>query len=436
VPNVVDRWNAAYFNNALSGGVLAALAGLVTAEPDAQALADRVFRLMRMARFEPADLSLLTAWAIGFSAPRTVPSAWEDAVPPVTMAGRHCKLDDYIAGNPWHQPHVEPVLVDLGCGFPPFTTVDSAARLPDWQIIGVDPSFGRYLVYDQSGDYACIDDHGHVQYYRTGTVDPDPATTRARYRGLLHRLLPLLPGEDSGELQEVEHGGSRLVRNPLRGYEAPNISLRQGEIGSFGVEGGVDVIRCMNVFMYFDRSFRERALEWATSLLRPGGLVLCGSNWARSASSRYTVYQEHLGRLMPREFAFSIENVRPLELSPWYALHDDDVENLCNAAAVAVVRADERFRRHFDDRLDALLAQRNFCRRDQDGYLGGPDEDMSVDELAEQTDELATQLERAGLVDEAVSALRHAGYDAWRNVAGHVAMQPFVPPRLPASTVL
>ncbi|MGH3909496.1 MAG: hypothetical protein ACRDRM_01575, partial [Pseudonocardiaceae bacterium] len=251
MPNVVDRWNAAYFDNALSAGALEALAGLVTAEPDAQALADRVFRLMRMARFEPADLSLLTAWALGFSAPRTVPSAWQDTVPPVTMAGRHCKLDDY-----------------------------------------------------------CIDGHGHVQYYRTGTVDPDPAATRARFRGLLHRLLPLLPSEDSGELREVEHDGSRLVRNPLRGYEAPNVSLRQGEIGSFGVEGGVDVIRCMNVFMYFDRSFRERALEWATSLLRPGGLVLCGSNWARSASSRYTVYQEHLGRLTQREFAFSIENVR------------------------------------------------------------------------------------------------------------------------------
>ncbi|MGH3943181.1 MAG: hypothetical protein ACRDTG_32070 [Pseudonocardiaceae bacterium] len=436
MPNIVDRWNAAYFDNALSAGAVAALAGLVTAEPDAQALADRAFRLMRMARFEPADLSLLAAWALGFSVPRTVPSAWRGAVPPVTLAGRHRKLDDYIAGNPWHQPKAGPVLVDLGCGFPPFTTVDSAARLPDWQVIGVDPSFGRYLLYDQSGEYACIDDHGHVRYYRTGTVDPEPAVTRARFRTLLHRLLPLLPVEDRGELAEVERDGSRLVRNPLRGYEAPNVSFRHGEIGSFGVEGGVDVIRCMNVFMYFDRSFRERALEWATGLLRPGGLVLCGSNWARSTSSRYTVYQEHLGILRPREFAFSIENVRPLDVPPWYALHDDEMENLCNAAAVAVVRADQRFRRRFDDRLDALLAQRNFCRRDQDGYLGGPEGDMSVDELAEHADELATQLERAGLVDEAVGVLRHAGYDAWRNVAGHVAMQPFVPPRLPASTVL
>lgn len=436
MPNIVDRWNTAYFDNALSLKALAALAGLGTAEPDAQALADRVFRLMRMARFAPADLSLLTAWAIGFSAPRTVPSAWGGTVPPVTMAGRHRKVDEYIAGNPWYQPYDEPLLVDLGCGFPPFTTVESAARLPDWQVIGVDPSFSRYLVYDEKGDYACVDNDGKVQYHRTGIVDPEPAATRARFRGLLHRLLPLLPGEDSGEPHEVAHGGARLVRNPLRGYETPNMSLRHGEIGSLGIDGGVDVIRCMNVFMYFDHSFRERALEWARRLLRPGGLVLCGSNWARSTSSRYTVYQEHRGRLTPREFAFGIENVRPLELSPWYALHDDDLENLSNAAAVATVRADEQFRRRFDDRLDALLAQRNFCPRGRDGYLGGPDVTMSVDQLAQQTEELATQLGHAGLVDDAVTVLRHAGHDAWRNVAGHVAMQPVEPPRLPASTVL
>jgi hypothetical protein len=39
-------------------------------------------------------------------------------------------------------------------------------------------------------------------------------------------------------------------------------------------------------------------------------------------------------------------------------------------------------------------------------------------------------------VDDAVTALRDAGQDAWRNVAGHVAMRPVEPRRLPASKVL
>ncbi|MFZ0120145.1 MAG: hypothetical protein WAN20_12835 [Pseudonocardiaceae bacterium] len=47
-------------------------------------------------------------------------------------------------------------------------------------------------------------------------------------------------------------------------------------------------------------------------------------------------------------------------------------------------------------RLDALLAQRGFCPRGPDGYLGGPDEKMSVDECAEQCAELAARLEHEG----------------------------------------
>jgi hypothetical protein len=68
--------------------------------------------------------------------------------------------------------------------------------------------------------------------------------------------------------------------------------------------------------------------------LRPGGLFVCGSNWARLIGSRYSVYQQRDGRLEPREFAFRIDNVCPVALAPWYALHHDNFENLCDAEAV------------------------------------------------------------------------------------------------------
>ena len=48
--NIVDRWNAAYFDNHLAPGAVAALDPLNEANADAQALADRAFRLMRVAR--------------------------------------------------------------------------------------------------------------------------------------------------------------------------------------------------------------------------------------------------------------------------------------------------------------------------------------------------------------------------------------------------
>ncbi len=434
--SIVDKWNAAYFDNRLSPEAVAALNGQAEAGTDAQALADRVFRLMRVARFDPADFTSLTAWLIGFGAPRVVPSAWDGAVPPITLVGRHQKLDDYVAQNPWHRPMDEPVLVDLGCGFPPFTAVDSAAKLTGWRIIGVDPSFSRYLVYDDRGDYACFDDEDHLRYYQTRILAPDPAATRARFRRLLRRLLPLLPGDDTGELSEVKHDGTCLMRNPLRRYEGGNLVLTQGEVGSVDIEGGADVIRCMNVLMYFDQAFRERALEWACDVLRPGGLFVCGSNWARSTSSRYTVYQEQGGHLVPREFAFSIDNVRPITLAPWYALHDDNLENLCNAEAVGIIRSDDGFRRRFDERLDALLAQAGICARGVDGYLASAVEDTTLDNLDEQIADLCEQLDHEGFVDDAITVLRHAGRDAWRNAVGHVAMRPVQPHPLAASAVL
>lgn len=434
--SIVDQWNAAYFDNRLSPWVVATLNGLNDASADAQALADRAFRLMRVARVGAADLSVLTAQTLATSMPKTVPSAWGGAVPPVTMAGRHRKLDEYIAANPWHRPTAQPILLDLGCGVPPFTAVDSATELAGWRIIGVDPSFDRYLVYDDRGDYACFDDDEHLRFYQSGIRDPDPTATRARFRRLLHHLLPLLPGDDNCELAEVESHGARLVRNALRHYETDNLVLARGGVASFDIKGGVDVIRCMNVLMYFDQSFQERALQWAGGLLRPGGLVVCGSNWARSISSRYSVYQQRDGRLEPREFAFSIDNVRPVALAPWYALHDDNLENLCNAEAVGIIRSDENFRRRFDDRLDALLAQSGVCHRGVDGCLGGADPNATPADIEERGAALIEQLDREGFVDDAVTVLRHAGRNAWRNAVGHVAMHPIQPRPLPVSPVI
>jgi hypothetical protein len=431
VPKIVDRWNAAYFDGRLSPAVLTELRGLIGASTDAQALADRAFRFMRAARFGPADFSVLTAWMLGFSMPRTVPSAWSGMVPPVTMAGRHRKIDEYVADNPWHRPDGEGVFVDLGCGFPPFTTIDTAKRLPDWRVVGADPTFGRYVVYDADGVYASFDSNRRLLYYQAGNYDPDPASTRARFHGMLDRLLPRLDGRSEAA---DEHG--RLLLDPVRRYESGNLSLVPEGIGEFTLDGGADVIRCMNVFMYFDHPFRLSAVEWATSLLRPGGLFICGSNWAESASSRYTVYRKEGGRLVAREFATSIENVRPIELAPWYALHDDNLENLANAHTVGTIRADSRFRQRFDNRLDALLAKLGVCARAADGYLGGASEDMPSEDLARCSAVLAGQLDDEGFVDDAVTVLREAGRDAWRNHVGHVAMRPVDPPPLAPSAVL
>nr|AGS49344.1 hypothetical protein [uncultured bacterium esnapd2] len=371
VVQIVDRWNTAYFDGRLSAGVLARLRALAGAPQDALALADRAFRLMRAAGLRPADLSVFTAWLIGSSVPGTVPSAWSGAVPPVTMAGRHRALDEYVARNPWHRPEGRGVFVDIGCGSPPVTTLDTARRLGDWRVIGVDPALGD----------------------------------------------------------------AKVIQEALRQCENGNLELFGGGIGEFTVDGGADVIRCMNVLMYFDHPFREKALSWAAAMLRPGGLLLCGSNWIDSASSRYTVYRKEKDRLVGKEFAFSADNIRPIELAPWYGLHDDNLENLANAHAVGTVRADTPFRRRFDKRMDALLADLNMCPRDADGNLGNAPDDMPADIRGRCSALLASHLDDEGFVGEAVDVLRRSGRHAWRNHVGHVAMRPVTPPPLAPSSV-
>src|SRR5512132_3258310 len=164
----VDGWNRRYFDGRLSPPVVELLRGLDHADASAHAFADRAFRLMQAARIEATDISHLTAWQIGVIAPHVLPSAWGGRIPPITAIGRHKLIDEYLLANPWHRPAGRGLLVDLGCGFPPVTTIDSATRLEDWDVIGADPAFGRYLVYDEIGDYACFSDPTSPRYYQAG----------------------------------------------------------------------------------------------------------------------------------------------------------------------------------------------------------------------------------------------------------------------------
>ena len=438
---LVDRWNAIYFDGRLSPDACQLLDGLEDASAEACAFAERIFQLMRASRFDAADVSRLLAWDIGVIAPGILLRAWGGIVPPITVADRHRKIDDYVAANPWHGPAAAPgrrrVMLDLGCGFPPLTTMDSAEALSDWCVIGADPAFGRYIVYDAKGDYACFANEEDIRYFQPGIVGDkarwealhrDHETTRTRFRDLLHALLPSLPETDEGELQEVERDGARLVRNPIRHYERPNLTFLEGGIGSsLELEEQVDVIRCMNVLIYFDRPFRDKALRWAAPLLVDDGLFICGMNWTKSSYARYCVYQKESGRLVPREFAFGIENVRPIGFIPWYTLHDDDQDVLLLAELVGQLRSDDSFRCSFDRHLDALLADVGICPRGPDGYLGGLPEHVTPDEVVERFVTLLDRLRASGFTDSAVEVLHAGGREAWRNCVGDVATLPVEP---------
>jgi len=350
-----------YFKARPSSESLKLLQNLETAPSEVRSFAERTLWLMKVCRLEPRNVSPAMAWWIGKLIPPILIGAVKDRVPPITMEGRHYRIDDYLATNPWTVLGAGSILLDMGCAFPPLTTMDTAARFPAWQVIGVDCAFDDRIAHDST-------------------------------------------------------------RGSLAEYERSNLSFIQA---SFGEElPKADAVRCMNVLIYYGSGFRARAESWLAGILRPGGLFLCGANGWRSVESRYSVYRNEDGRLAAREFAFSLDNVRPFTGVPWFTLHDGERETWMLASLVGILRSDQSFRRDYDDRLDRLLDKSHILDRGPGGQLRTPPDPIPAQEWRAAYERILGCLEEEGFVDRAVLVLRAAGLRAWRNVAGHVAIEP------------
>jgi hypothetical protein len=386
----------------------------------------RVVRLMGASQVGARNFSPLAAFGLTM-AKGFLPGAWGGKIPPIPAPGRHKILDDYISANPWRRFERGTVMIDLGCGFPPTTAVETAQRFPDWQIIGADPCFDPYLLYDRDQSYACIDDSGHIRYFQlqpganVKTME-DFLRRRERAPELFAQLLPKLP-PDNGEMCSAEADGSRLIRWPLKQWESANLKMIQGGIGSDALPTA-DLLRCFNVLLYYDTKFHREFQNWANSQLREGGLVLVGANSPNTTETYYSVYRKENGSLIEKELAFSVDIVRPLGLMPWFTLHEDNATALRSARLIRRVRSDAEFCAAYDDRLDQLLNQSGLLTRDANGCLASPAEPMPFDKMSQIMVTLAGQMDREGFTLRAAEALGRQGIRAWRNEVGHVAVDP------------
>jgi hypothetical protein len=134
--------------------------------PEVRDFLERGFRLMALTKFDPRDLSPTVARFFAIFAPSILPTAWGGIVPPLTMPGRHKKIDAYLRSHPWASFEPGTVLLDLGCGFPPQTSMDAADAFPEWQIVGANPSFEPYLLYDERENYTSFDSNGKLRYFQ------------------------------------------------------------------------------------------------------------------------------------------------------------------------------------------------------------------------------------------------------------------------------
>ena len=396
--------------------------------PDTQAFIERMLFLMKRARYGVEQFNMALMRWLSVTIPTMLPQAWGDRIPPITLPGRHQKLDTYVAGA--YRPPFDnvPVYVDIGCGFPPVTTADTARALADWQIYGVDRSFADFVLYDEAGHYACFDQEGEFQYFQA-SMDPsgralyeDPNGTRRRFESLYADLSSQLPASDGKVSQSIEKDGSKLIHHHIRDFETDNLTLVKDDLMQLDLPPAT-VLRCMNILIYFDPERRKKMLAHAGKLLADGGMLIAGTN-GYGIQTRYAVYRKNRDALIACEFAFSLDNLGHIVFMPWFSMHENDPEAMLLAELTGAIRRDRQFWPSFSGRLDELLKSQEICFRGPEGFLQPLTEKMPLAEYFQKNAAIWQQLMEDGYPAQTVEALERSGHKAWINAVGDIAIDP------------
>ena len=311
-------------------------------------------------------------------------------------------------------------MLDIGCGFPPFTTIETADTLQDYTITGADPSLPVYLVYDAQGNYATFDETKAVVYFQPAMPSienwnallSDSTATKKQFEHLLNELLT----------HPAKEGFPRLEHNPIKQYETNRLSFIQGGIGEITI-AAQDVIRCFNVLYYFENSFQQNALKWFAEKTNEGGIVIIGGDWAVSTECYYNIYKKENNQLVNKEFAFGLDCLCPFGIVSWYCLHEDDPQKAELVKYTGIIRKDKFFMDAFYAFHDAQRAEYKLCARDKDGYYGAADPSLQPHELWTLAAKTLTELNDAGFNQKAATVLSNAGFKTRINEVGHIAVE-------------
>lgn len=428
----IESMNEKYFEGDLSPTQIKFLGELDINNKEAVDFVEKAFARVSRMNVSAKDCAAFIIWEMASIWPKILPGAWAGIVPPITFPNRHVLLEDYMKKNQWCPLKEGNHVLDMGCGFPPLTAIDLAKRFPKVSVIGADRSFGKYTVTDAYGNYACFKGDGSLEYLQpaAGKVDQwarifeNIGAARREFAEKYLALKAKLPvKENESSFEEFEDNGWTIVRNPLRKYVSNNLSFVQTSIGDDLPYKNLDMIRCMNVLIYFNPPFRKRTLDWACGQLKEGGIFFCGLNWSESISCRFSVYRKEKGVMQLKESSFSTENIRPIESVSYYAFRDDDFDFDQMIRHVLLIRADMNFMDEFNICFDEILQENKVCSRNEMGYL----EFMDVSLPPQQF--LANMRNSCSLIsqqfaEKAAKVLRGLGKKAWVNEIGFVSIAP------------
>jgi SAM-dependent methyltransferase len=427
----IDSINHKYFEGKLSKSQITRLQDFDPKNTEAKNFMEGAMARIQRMGVSAKDIGELIFWEMASIWPKILPGAWSGIVPPITFPNRHVLLDDYMKKNQWKPLTEGSKVVDLGCGFPPLTALDLARKFSRVQITGADPSFGKYTVTDSKGNYACILEDGHINYLQPvagsqeswNFIFENLDDTKKRFAIKFNELKKNLPQtEDANTYEEFQMDGWTITRNPLRRYELKNLGFIQKGMGDEEIPSHLDMIRCMNVLVYFDPVFRRDGLEWACRHLKEGGIFFCGLNWSESINSRFSVYRRENNAMQLKEFSFSIENLRPLEGVPYFSFRNDDFEQEQLLQHAVMIRQNKVFMDEFNTGFDKILHEHSVCERDSAGYLGFVNTGLPPVQLLANMSKTFKQLSD-NYADGVVAVLRERGKKAWVNEIGFIGIE-------------
>lgn len=423
---IVAGWNRDYFGGELSQACLAEFDQIDAEDRELVDFADTWLFYFHMAGGRAKDCSPLGSRFFAKIAKSYMPSLWAK-IPPITR-GRRLRVIDRVVHEVLGIPSDQAIdFLDVGCGYPPVTTVETAELCPAWTCVGIDPNFPASILFDSEGTGACFDEAGTLVYiqYLGGDLQPDVGRVeRDRERFALE--WDKIQGNPS--LREELIRGERLAGDPIKHYEGRNLTFRAGTLTGLGAYQTFDLIRCMNVFMYFAGQGILENIRHAKSLLGDSGMFICGSVPEGGAAARYLAYQKCGTALVPRLFGMDLGKLSQRDGNGWWAFHKDQPDPLFLAKVVRLVSDDRDRFGQVSSVVDRLEHEFGYSHRDPDGYLhlkgflfNTSDNDRLSRTLAEECGhEIAAFLGRMGFCAQ-ITPFGHLAIDFSHSQSEHYA---------------
>lgn len=108
---------------------------------------------------------------------------------------------------------------------------------------------------------------------------------------------------------------------------------------------------------------------------------------------------------------------------PFLTFHENDPEAALLAKLSGAIKSVSSFWPDFSNRQDELLTHYGICRRRSNGYLQFPEKEISFAEYIDKNSRLWQKMAAEGYLDGAVDAMEQAGYEAWKNPVGDIAVR-------------